>query len=169
MTASLKKPIKAIMDALALLPPKMKNNLGNVLVMLLAIGLQESRFTARKQHGGGPARGWWQFEKGGGVAGVLKHSTTINAARAFAVQRLISPDTQSVYEALAEDDVLAAGMARLLLWTDAGKLPEFGDAQAAWNMYQRVWRPGKPHPETWPELYAQAMEAVMAYLEGDQE
>lgn len=40
-------------------------------VMLLAIGLQESRFEHRRQIKG-PARGFWQFEAGGGTAGVLR-------------------------------------------------------------------------------------------------
>ena len=35
-------------------------------VLLLAIGLQESRFEHRQQIGG-PARSFWQFERGGGV------------------------------------------------------------------------------------------------------
>lgn len=41
---------------------------------MLAIGLQESRLQHRRQNGG-PARGFWQFEKGGGVKGILFHET----------------------------------------------------------------------------------------------
>ncbi|MCV6902125.1 MAG: hypothetical protein NTT76_05400, partial [Achromobacter xylosoxidans] len=60
-----------ISPALALLPAGMDTQAAHV--MLLAIGLQESRFTHRQQIGG-PARGFWQFEKGtrasrGGVWG----------------------------------------------------------------------------------------------------
>jgi len=56
--------------------------------------------------------------------------------------------------------VLAAGVARLLLWTDPKALPAIGDADAGWSLYLRTWRPGKPHPKTWPALYAQAMAVV---------
>src|SRR5262252_1528753 len=54
--------------------------------MLLTIALQESgpSLTARYQNSPstspGPARGWWQFEQGGGVVGVLTHSSTKNWA-----------------------------------------------------------------------------------------
>lgn len=47
-------------------------------------------------------------------------------------------------------------LGRLLLYTDPKSLPEIGDAQAAWDLYQRVWRPGKPHRQTWDDLYAVA-------------
>jgi hypothetical protein len=65
-----------------------------------------------------------------------------------------------VYNSLAHDDVLAAAFARLLLWTDPQRLPSLGDADGAWALYLRTWRPGKPHPQTWPALYAQALAAV---------
>jgi hypothetical protein len=32
-----------------------------------------------------------------------------------------------------------------------------GDADGAWAYYLNTWRPGKPHPETWPALYVQAL------------
>ncbi|MNG31598.1 hypothetical protein D3C84_1174300 [compost metagenome] len=72
----------------------------------------------------------------------------------------MQPVNEAVYVAIEHDDVLAAALARLLLWTDPGKLPKLGDEQGAWDLYLRTWRPGKPHPETWPALYAQALEAV---------
>ena len=61
----------AVRPALALLPAAM--NTPQARCMLLAIGLQESRFVHRRQIGG-PARGFWQFERGtrtsrGGVWG----------------------------------------------------------------------------------------------------
>ena len=39
-------------------------------------------------------------------------------------------------------------------------LPALGQAQEAWDLYARVWRPGKPHPQTWEAIYAQALAAV---------
>lgn len=129
-------------------------------VLILAIGLQESRLTHRRQIGG-PARGLWQFEQGGGVKGVLNHSTSRARAELLCAARSVPATPSEVYKALEHDDVLAAGFARLLLLTDPRPLPEVGDVEGAWNTYVWNWRPGKPHPETWPMLYAQAMEALL--------
>ena len=52
-------PIPDILDPAAKLLPGMDS--AKARVMLLAIGLQESRFEHRRQIGG-PARGFWQFE-----------------------------------------------------------------------------------------------------------
>ena len=56
----------AVRPAMALLPARMDTPEADC--MLLAIGLQESRFVHRRQIGG-PARGFWQFEKGTRVIG----------------------------------------------------------------------------------------------------
>ncbi|MBB1593537.1 hypothetical protein [Achromobacter sp. UMC46] len=143
----------AIGPALALLPANMDSVAARV--MLLAIGLQESRFLHRRQIGG-PARGFWQFERGGGVRGVLTHPASRDRARHVCDLRQVEAAAASVYNALETDDVLAAAFARLLLWTDSARLPAAGDVQGAWNLYTRTWRPGKPHPRTWPALYAEA-------------
>jgi len=129
-------------------------------VLMLAIGLQESRFEHRRQMGNGPAMGFWQFERGGGVHGVLRHDTSRIRAQALCKARNVKPEDMAVWKALQFDDVLAAGFARLLLLTDPRRLPDLGNAQGAWETYIRNWRPGKPHPETWPALYAQALEFV---------
>lgn len=152
----------AINPALALLPAGMDTQAARV--MLLAIGLQESRFTHRRQIGG-PARGFWQFEKGsresrGGVWGVYLHSASKDRLAALCKARSVSCDPDAIYAALEYDDVLAAGVARLLLWTDPKALPPVGDAPASWALYLRTWRPGKPHPHTWPDLYRQAAAQV---------
>lgn len=150
--------IKAgIEPALALLPANMDSPAARV--MLLAIGLQESRFVHRRQIGG-PARGFWQFEKGGGVRGVLTHAASASLARQVCEVRGVAPTSAAVYAQLESDDVLAAAFARLLLWTDPARLPDVGDSKGGWDLYARTWRPGKPHPETWPAMYAQALAAV---------
>jgi hypothetical protein len=149
--------VSTIGPALALLPPYMSTPAAHIL--LLAIGLQESRFQHRRQIGG-PARGFWQFEQGGGVRGVLAHSSSRDDARQLCFARGVSATSDSVYTTLETDDVLAAGFARLLLWTDPMRLPKTGDADGAWALYLRTWRPGKPHRHTWPALYARAMAAV---------
>ncbi len=149
---------------LALLPARMDTP--EARVMLLAIGLQESRFVHRRQIGG-PARGFWQFEKGtrasrGGVWGVFLHAVSKDHLAALCKARSVACDPDAIYAALEYDDVLAAGVARLLLWTDPKALPAIGDSDAAWSLYLRTWRPGRPHPQTWPALYAQATAALEA-------
>lgn len=152
----------AIDPALELLPEKMRG--ANVRMMLLAIGLQESRFEHRKQIKG-PARGFWQFELGseasrGGVWGVYMHALTRECLRDLCWSRGVQFGPAAIYRALETDDVLAAGLARLLLWTDPEPLPGPRESQEAWSLYLRTWRPGRPHPETWQRLFAQALQAA---------
>lgn len=140
-------------------------------VMLLAIGLQESRFTHRyqvvqgKPGAKGPARGFWQFEQGGGVKGVLNFNrgrpNVAACAQALCVSRGVPGEAKAVWLALEHDDVLAAGFARLLLRSDPYELPKLGDAEGAWQLYLRTWRPGKPHRKTWDALYKQALESAL--------
>ncbi|MOA34941.1 hypothetical protein D3C78_1563560 [compost metagenome] len=108
--------------------------------MLLAVGLQESLLIHRRQLGG-PARGLLQFETGG-VRGVLEHRSSRGHARAVCAARGVQPTTAAVYAALEHDDVLAMAIGRLLLWTDPYQLPDLDDADAAWALYLRTWRPG---------------------------
>lgn len=154
----------AIAPAFAALPKVMATK--RARVMLLAIGLQESRFEHRYQltNSGkkGPARGLWQFEKGsrsgGGVWGVYLHPYSSESLRLLCRERDVAFDPPIIWEQLEHDDVLAAGVARLLLWTDSSPLPD--DAQGGWDCYYRNWRPGKPHRETWDDFYEAASEEV---------
>ena len=130
-------------------------------VVMLAIMGQESGCLHRAQvlNGGGkgPARGLAQFELGGGVRGVLEHPSSRYWAVQVCKARDVRPVARDVWVRMETDDVLAAAFARLLLFTDAKRLPEPGDQAAAWNYYKRNWRPGKPHPDRWPGNYAAAM------------
>ena len=146
----------AISEALAILPRNM--NTRAAWVMLLAIGLQESRLIHRKQIGG-PARGLWQFEDGpaSGLAGLLRLPTTAPHMRTLCKAQGVDANRTAIYRRLEHDDVLAAGVARLLLWSDPKPLPAIGDVDGAWNCYLRNWRPGKPHRKTWGALYSQAV------------
>jgi len=126
-------------------------------VMVLAIGLQESRFKYRRQMGNGPAKSFWQFERGGGVRGVLNHAASKVKALHLCSGRGVAPDPMSVWNAMEFDDVLGAGMCRLLLLTDPKPLPKVDDVQGAWAYYIRTWRPGKPHIDSWAGLHAQAV------------
>lgn len=157
----------AIEPAFKLLPDKMSApaSRDRAIVQIVAICLQESRLQHRRQLGNGPARGFAQFEKGtpetrGGVTGVLMHTSTRDIAKTFCRARGVPATADAVWSALETDDVLTAGFARMLLWTDPFPLPDLGDAQAAWDLYIRTWRPGRPHRDTWDSLYAQALDAV---------
>lgn len=145
--------------AYSVLPLRMQTP--EATALLFAIGLQESRFTARRQVGG-PAHGFWQFERGGGVAGVVLHPLTktlaLNALRELEYTNWKTSDDviALVYDELPSNDVLAAVFARLLLYTDPKALPaEVLGPQAGWLAYSRNWRPGKPHRETWDKFWAQ--------------
>lgn len=119
--------------------------------IILAIAGQESAWTHRRQIGG-PARSFWQFESGGGVAGVMAHRASAAHAKALCAALAVPFDRAVVYEAIAWNDVLALGFARLLLWTHPKPLP--ADRDAAWHYYLDLWRPGNPHPATWPDRWA---------------
>jgi len=131
--------------------------------MLLAIGLQESGFTARRQQRGGPARGFWQFERDGGTYGVLTHQRS--KAHATAVLRALQyhglvGNVKGCYAALEHNDTLAFVFARLLVWTLPEALPDRESPTAAWAQYLHAWRPGKPQRETWDQHFATAWARV---------
>lgn len=162
--ADLKTALSVVDEALAELPPQMASD--RARVMMLAIGLQESRFTRTAQFSPGlpgdkgPARGWWQFERGGGVKGVLSHPAVADEAYRACRHRGVEPtDLRAVWLRIEGDQVLAAVFARLLLYSDPKPLPSIGEADAGWQAYLRNWRPGRPHRETWDRLYAQAVAA----------
>lgn len=133
--------------------------------MLLAIALQESKAAHRVQIGG-PAHGFYQFEKGtpqtkGGVTGLVVHPKTApHLAKACATLRYPFSAT-AIYEAITHNDVLSTLCARLLLWTLPVSLPGPGSAQEGWRQYLSAWRPGKPHPGTWDAHYTAAWQRVI--------
>jgi hypothetical protein len=131
--------------------------------MLLAIGLQESRFLERRQVGMGPARGFWQFERGGGIKGVMTHSLS-RAPLEAALRELRYANAigraEALYEIVEHNDVVACVFARLLLWTLPTALPKRGDTGRGWAQYLDGWRPGKPHRETWDSYFDEAWDRV---------
>lgn len=163
---------RGIDPALAILPPRMDSQ--RARVMLLAIGLIESAFRDRRQlilvkrQGRtqlvpeGPAKSFWMGERGGGlVHGVRVHPATRQyAARLYAL-RGVAPRDAAIWNAIERDDVLAAGLARLLLFSDPYALPALGNEQLAWETYTRIWKPGKPRRETWDGHYQHALEFVV--------
>lgn len=145
---------RVIPAAYALLPPEMASPQATAL--LLAIALQESRCEKRRQMGNGPARSFWQFEEGGGVAGVIAHHKSRQPLGVALVTLQYPVFAPTLHAAMEHNDVLAAVFARLLLWTDPKPLPLRDEPDRGWDVYARTWRPGKPHPQTWRACYAEA-------------
>lgn len=153
----------AIAPALAILPAKMDT--ASARVELLSIGLQESHLTFRRQMPTGPARGLWQCEQGtqasrGGIWGLYLFKATSGYLSNLCAARKVAHDPVAIYNALESDDILSAGCARLLLYTDPQPLPAVSDVDGSWALYQRVWRPGKPRPAEWPANHAAAVGAL---------
>ena len=145
--------------ALSLLPKEMDTPAARA--MLLSIGLQESQFLDRRQQPTGPARGFWQFEKGGGVKGVMTHRLTqALALETLSHLRYASTAPTTIHATLEHNDVLACVFARLLLWTLPARLPTRQQPNVGWPQYLEAWRPGKPHPETWTNYFVEAWARV---------
>jgi hypothetical protein len=130
---------------------------------LLAVAMQESalvhRFQVLNGGGAGPARGWWQFEQGGGIAGVLRHATSRPRILVCCDAMGVRAEAPALWRAVEGNDLLAYACARLLLLTDPPAVPT--TEGAAWACYaDRLWRPGKPHPEKWPANWAAAGDAL---------
>lgn len=159
----LNKVRKAVNEAYSLLPKKLNSKEADVL--LFSFGFQESDFEARQQIikkdgklvEAGPAVSWWQMEKGGGIIGVLTHAASKEMAKAVCAARGVRATSDAVWEAMKKDDVLGAAFARLLIYTNPFKLPKIGDSAAAWELYLREWRPGKPKPQKWAKSYQVGM------------
>lgn len=152
-------PKEAIDEAFTLLPTKMDTRARRVLVA--ATGFQETSYLTRVQYGNGPARSYWQFENGrlAAINGVLTHKATAKLAVSICQARGVQPERVAVWKAMETDDVLGAAFAAMLIYTDPFQMPTTKDA--AWEMYaDRLWRPGKPHPEKWQESWAFALEHV---------
>ena len=144
--------------ALAMLPLAMDSP--RARLQMLTQGQQESLFKYRRQMGNGPARGFWQMERGGGVKGVFNFHTTAGLLHQICAARDCPFDIPTIWARLETDDILAACAARLLLWTDPAALPAIDDPATAWDLYVRVWRPGKPIRDTWNGYHEAARAAL---------
>lgn len=126
--------------------------------LVLAIGAQESGFTSRVQAPVAHAKGFWQFEAGGGVRGVLSHPNTQKEALAACAALVVPATVNGIWMALEHNDALACVFARLLLWSDPQALPF--EEEPAWQAYLRCWRPGKPDRARWTAAWSAAGEAM---------
>jgi len=121
---------------------------------MLCIAMQESgpgleaRYQNSPSASAGAAKGWWQFEQGGGVHGVMTHEASSSLARRLCDACFVQFNEAAVWRAIEGHDKLACGFARLLIWTDPYPLPT--READGWAMYeQRLWRPGKPRRADW--------------------
>ena len=132
-------------------------------ILLLSIAGQESAWTHRYQISSrkgrkGPARGFWQFEKNGGVVGVMSHPWSRDKARNLVKALSLKWDKTILWRELETNDLLSTGFARLLLWTDAQDLPS--TSSTSWRYYIRNWRPGKPHPRKWKGIWTNSYQVI---------
>jgi hypothetical protein len=133
--------------ALSLLDPRYDTP--EARAMLIAIALQESGLKARTQSGDGPARSFWQFERGG-VSGVAYHKVTAPILSKVCDELEYKTDVDLIYAAIEHNDLLAAVCARLLLFTHPDPIPPESEWMKGWEIYAHdLWKPGKPRFETW--------------------
>jgi hypothetical protein len=132
---------------------------------LLCVALQESgpkldaRYQSSPSSSPGPARGWWQFEQGGGVRGVMTHPASADRARQVCDALAVQFQEPAVWRALEGNDLLSACFSRLLLWTDPFPLPT--TENDGWEAYaERLWRPGAPHRDVWHDNWQTAGDTV---------
>lgn len=132
--------------------------------LLLAIAIQESglihRYQVLASGAPGPARSWWQGEQTGGMIRVVTSPSVSQAIRSRGVALCqaasVRPEAAAIWRAIEGHDLLAYGLARLLLLSDPQPIPE--TEAAAWACYaDRLWRPGKPHRDRWVTSWAQAV------------
>lgn len=132
---------------------------------MLCIALTESgpnldaRYQSSPASSPGPARGWWQFEQGGGVHGVLTHGSTAALAKNVCEAYTVVCADAAVWRALEGHDDLSTAFARMLITTTPKALPQ--NADEGMDQYLDLWRPGKPcTSETWAANWDTADEAV---------
>lgn len=135
----------------------------NAHVLMLAIAGQEGDWQFRVQHGNGPAHGFWQFERLGGVVGVMSNKASAQVAHDLCVAAGVEFQSVPIWGLFAtvKGDNLATAFARLLLWTDPHAIPAPTDEDGTWAYYVRNWRPGKPHFAGWHARITAANEAVV--------
>lgn len=137
-------------------------------LMLLVIPKPESDYSNIAQIGGGPGRGFYQF--GMPTIGLILTNPVSSAMAAMACRTLyVVPTSYAAYTHLLLHPYLQVAMARLDLRCDSHALPTFGDEEAAWECYVRVWRPGTvinggqraaEERARWTPAYAEALAAM---------
>lgn len=146
-----------VLPALKLFPPMLTSD--SAKIQMLADGLQETKFAARVQMGHGPAHGFWQNELES-IDDLLANHATKDFMITLCNACGVAANASVIYNSILANDILDAGVHRLLMWADPHPLPRVGDLPSAWQCYLDVQRPGTPRPLTWPWCYKMAMTAV---------
>jgi hypothetical protein len=156
----------AVIPALRLLPATMDTD--RAVAMMIAIALQESDLEHRRQFPTGPGRGYPQFELGleehgkptGGLSLLLRHKAAGPlCARVVNDLDYGGATPTELHAALEHNDILAAAMTRLLLFTYPGPLPGSTESDEGWRQYMWCWRPSRPRPNHWGRCFAMAWES----------
>jgi len=134
----------------------------------LAIKIQESGTGEVRDQGDpavvGPATGFWQFERMGGVAEILQDGRTGPIAVALCQRVGVEPQPDPVWRLFttAAGDELACAFARMLTWKDPAPLPRIAleSEQEAYDYYKRRWRPGADRRTAWTTSWRLAVQTV---------
>jgi len=130
---------------------------------LLAFAGQETNWQNVAQIGGGPGRGPWQLGETT-CADVMYNLPSEQMVLKVCAAAGILPTPPTIYDALMTHPLtIGVALPRLLLRCDDNPLPAYGDEDACWACYLRVWRPGSPSRQRWSVVYPQALAADRAY------
>lgn len=158
---------KAINPALLALPRAMDSETARV--QLLATGAQESGYNWRAQivHGQpgakGPARSFWQIERPTVQLVIQNDATQAQMAHLCRLHK-VPLDSSLIHARIEFDDVLAAGVARLIYWADPRPLPTLQSShEETWQCYLHNWRPSRPRRETWDAHHTAALHQVLTW------
>jgi hypothetical protein len=133
---------------------------------LLAFAGQETGWTNEAQIDGGPGRGPWQVGETT-CADVLYNPASEQMVLKLCTAAGVLPTPPTIYAALmAQPWALGVAIPRMILWCDDAALPAYGDEDACWTAYLRVWRPGAPSRTRWSVVYPQALAADKAWVAG---
>lgn len=107
--------------------------------MLLRVAAAESELMWLEQHGGGPARSWWQIEPASAQdvlrrapRGLLEMLVEMAGVSHRNLQRDIS-------ETLRWNPFAACALARAYWWLDPHPMPPWQDIEAQGAAYKRYW------------------------------
>jgi hypothetical protein len=157
----------AVNPALLALPRAMDTDAARV--QLLATGLQESGFHFRSDkrvghpYSTGPERGFWRIKRTA-IAMLLLHEASRQQLIVLCASRpqRVPLDDTLIHARVEFDDVLSAGVARLIYWADPRPLPLLNaPAAEGWDCYLRNWKPEMPRRETWDSHHRDARAQVM--------
>ncbi|MGH8567428.1 MAG: hypothetical protein ACREXU_05265 [Gammaproteobacteria bacterium] len=134
--------------------------------LLIAIAIQESDLTHRRQSPRGPARSWWQIEPATAYDTIGRYRPAADMLRELRLDKdYILPVLEWCDPAAC---AIAAGIVKLCplaLPAIPESAPITGAREACWEYYLRAWRPGKPRRERWDEAFEGAVKAMLAFQE----